>query len=85
MSRLRDDVKELLENGAGGTPALGVPEPDRRQDHAKADQHQNADECEQQRLSSADSTQADCVDGEHQPTDLAVGGSNPSRRTICAG
>jgi hypothetical protein len=31
-------------------------------------------------LSSADSTQAYCVDVEHQPTDLAVGGSNPSRR-----
>src|SRR5687767_11405427 len=31
-------------------------------------------------LSSANSTQAYCVDGEHQPTDLAVGGSNPSRR-----
>jgi hypothetical protein len=27
-----------------------------------------------------DSTQAHWVDGEHQPTDLAVGGSNPSRR-----
>ena len=26
------------------------------------------------------STQAHCVDGRHQPTDLAVGGSNPSRR-----
>jgi hypothetical protein len=31
-------------------------------------------------LSSTDSTQAHCVDAEHQPTDLAVGGSNPSRR-----
>ena len=31
-------------------------------------------------LSSADSTQAHCMDAEHQPTDLAVGGSNPSRR-----
>jgi hypothetical protein len=31
-------------------------------------------------LSSANSTQAHWVDGEHQPTDLAVGGSNPSRR-----
>jgi hypothetical protein len=33
-------------------------------------------------LSSADSTQAYCVDVEHQPTDLAVRGSNPSRATI---
>jgi len=33
-------------------------------------------------LSSADSTQAHCLDGDHQPTDLAVGGSNPSRRAI---
>jgi hypothetical protein len=31
-------------------------------------------------LSSTNSTQADWVDVEHQPTDLAVGGSNPSRR-----
>ena len=31
-------------------------------------------------LSSTDGTQAYCVDGDHQPTDLAVGGSNPSRR-----
>jgi hypothetical protein len=31
-------------------------------------------------LSSANSTQAYWVDGDHQPTDLAVGGSNPSRR-----
>jgi hypothetical protein len=29
------------------------------------------------KLSSADSTQAYVVDAEHQPTDLAVGGSNP--------
>ena len=28
---------------------------------------------------------ADCVDVEHQPTDLAVGGSNPSRRAKLAG
>jgi hypothetical protein len=31
-------------------------------------------------LSCTDSTQADWVDVEHQATDLAVGGSNPSRR-----
>jgi|GEM_PF-4708575 len=31
-------------------------------------------------LTCIDSTQAHCVDAEHQPTDLAVGGSNPSRR-----
>ena len=31
-------------------------------------------------LSCTDSTQAHWVDVEHQPTDLAVGGSNPSRR-----
>jgi hypothetical protein len=31
-------------------------------------------------LSSANSIQAHWVDVEHQPTDLAVGGSNPSRR-----
>ena len=31
-------------------------------------------------LSSANSTQPHCLDAEHQPTDLAVGGSNPSRR-----
>jgi hypothetical protein len=31
-------------------------------------------------MSCADSTQAHWVDVEHQPTDLAVGGSNPSRR-----
>jgi hypothetical protein len=36
-------------------------------------------------LSCADSTQANCVDVEHQPTDLAVGGSNPSRRAKRAG
>ena len=30
-------------------------------------------------LSCINSTQAYCVDGEHQPTDLAVGRSNPSR------
>src|SRR4030095_9995191 len=33
-------------------------------------------------LSCTNSTQANCVDVEHQPTDLAVGGSNPSRRAI---
>jgi len=33
-------------------------------------------------LSSVNSTQADWVDVEHQPTDLAVGGSNPSRRAV---
>jgi hypothetical protein len=31
-------------------------------------------------LTSINSTQAHWVDGEHWPTDLAVGGSNPSRR-----
>jgi transposase len=31
-------------------------------------------------LSCINSTQAHCGDAEHQPTDLAVGGSNPSRR-----
>jgi hypothetical protein len=31
-------------------------------------------------LSSTNSIQAHWVDAEHQPTDLAVGGSNPSRR-----
>jgi hypothetical protein len=31
-------------------------------------------------LSSANSTQPHCLDAEHQPTDLAIGGSNPSRR-----
>src|SRR5215213_62252 len=36
-------------------------------------------------LSSVNSTQAYCVDVEHQPTDLAVGGSNPSRRAKHAG
>jgi hypothetical protein len=36
-------------------------------------------------LSCANSTQGHWVDAEHQPTDLAVGGSNPSRRaTITA-
>jgi hypothetical protein len=32
------------------------------------------------RLSCNDSTQDNCVDAEHQAMDLAVGGSNPSRR-----
>jgi GNAT superfamily N-acetyltransferase len=31
-------------------------------------------------LSCTNSTQAYCMDVDHQPTDLAVGGSNPSRR-----
>jgi len=31
-------------------------------------------------LSSADATGRDVLDAEHQATDLAVGGSNPSRR-----
>src|SRR5215211_4460613 len=31
-------------------------------------------------LSCTNSTQDYCVDVDHQPTDLAVGGSNPSRR-----
>jgi hypothetical protein len=31
-------------------------------------------------VSCTNSTQVYCVDVEHQPTDLAVGGSNPSRR-----
>src|SRR5215216_5655025 len=35
-------------------------------------------------LSSVNSTQAYCVDIESQPTDLAVGGSNPSRRAEAA-
>src|SRR5215213_11557802 len=36
-------------------------------------------------LSSVNSTQDHGVDVEHQPTDLAVGGSNPSRRAKHAG
>src|SRR5215212_9939920 len=36
-------------------------------------------------LSCKDSTKDHCVDVEHQPTDLAVGGSNPSRRAKHAG
>ena len=33
-------------------------------------------------LSSPDRSGADQIDAEHQATDLAVGGSNPSRRAI---
>jgi hypothetical protein len=33
-------------------------------------------------LNCTDRTQAYCVDGEHQPTDLAVGSSNPLRRGV---
>jgi hypothetical protein len=36
-------------------------------------------------LSCTNSTLAHCVDAEHQPTDLAVGGSNPSRPAKLAG
>ena len=36
-------------------------------------------------VSRPDPTGADQIDAEHQPTDLAVGGSNPSRRAKCAG
>jgi len=32
-------------------------------------------------VSRPDRSGADQIDAEHQPTDLAVGGSNPSRRT----
>ena len=35
-------------------------------------------------LSSTNSSQAHCVDVEHQPMDLAVGGSNPSRHPALA-
>jgi hypothetical protein len=36
-------------------------------------------------LSCTNSTRDHAVDVEHQPTDLAVGGSNPSRRAKLAG
>jgi hypothetical protein len=35
-------------------------------------------------MSCTNSTQAYVLDVEHQATDLAVGGSNPSRRAITA-
>jgi hypothetical protein len=35
-------------------------------------------------LSRPDPAGADQIDAEHQATELAVGGSNPSRRTKCA-
>ena len=36
-------------------------------------------------VSRPDPSGADQIDAEHQATDLAVGGSNPSRRAKCAG
>src|SRR5215204_525307 len=36
-------------------------------------------------VSRPDRSGADQIDAEHQATDLAVGGSNPSRRAKCAG
>jgi hypothetical protein len=35
-------------------------------------------------VSRPDPTEADQIDAEHQATDLAVGGSNPSRRNKCS-